>query len=79
MHRDTLNTKYDADMQVKRLVRSMGKTFQKLSANKKFFHFSTAIPLLLAPKLKKRTTTTHPKFPSNLQRRLPGFLSNLLR
>ena len=37
MHRDTLNTKYDADAQVKQLVRSMGKTFQKLSANKKFF------------------------------------------
>ncbi len=37
MHRDTLNTKYDADAQVKGLVRSMGKTFQKLSANKKFF------------------------------------------
>ena len=37
MHRDTLNAKYDADAQVKRLVWSMGKTFQKLSANKKFF------------------------------------------
>ena len=40
MYRDTLNAKYDADAQVKRLVRSMGKTFQKLSANKKFFHSS---------------------------------------
>ncbi len=37
MHRDTLNTKYDADAQVKQLVRSMGKTFQKLSAKKKIF------------------------------------------
>ncbi len=37
MHRDALNAKYDADAQVKRLVWSMGKTFQKLSANKKFF------------------------------------------
>jgi hypothetical protein len=41
MHRDTLNAKYDADAQVKRLVWSMGKTFQKLSANKKFFHSFT--------------------------------------
>ena len=39
MHRDTLNAKYDADAQVKRLVWSMGKTFQKLSANKKFSLF----------------------------------------
>ncbi len=37
MHRDTLNTKYDADVQVKQLVGSMGKVFQKLSVNKKFF------------------------------------------
>ncbi len=37
MHRDRLNAKYDADAQVKRLVWSMGKTFQKLSANKTFF------------------------------------------
>ena len=36
MHRDTLNAKYDADAQVKRLVWSMGKTFQKLSANNLF-------------------------------------------
>ncbi len=42
MHRDTLNKKYDADAQVKRLVRSMGKTFQKLSANKKFFQKGSA-------------------------------------
>ena len=41
MHRDTLNTKYDADAQVKQLVRSMGKCFQKLSVNKKFFHWKT--------------------------------------
>ncbi len=33
MHRDTLNTKYDADAQVKQLVRSMGNFFQKLSVN----------------------------------------------
>ncbi len=38
MHRDTLNTKYDADVQGKRLVRSMGFFFQKLGVNKKFFH-----------------------------------------
>ena len=43
MHRDTLNAKYDADAQVKRLVWSMGKTFQKLSANKKFFLFKIRI------------------------------------
>ncbi len=43
MHRDTLNAKYDADGQVKRLVWSMGKTFQKLSANKKFFLFKIRI------------------------------------
>jgi hypothetical protein len=40
MHKDTLNAKYDAGAQVKRLVWSMGKTFQKLSANKKFFLYS---------------------------------------
>ena len=37
MHRDTLNTKYDADAQGKQLVRSMGNFFQKLGVNKKFF------------------------------------------
>ena len=53
MHRDTLNTKYDADAQVKRLVRSMGKTFQKLSANKKFF-------LLFFPPPKKGSQMSPP-------------------
>ena len=37
MHKDTLNTKYDADVKVKQLVRSMGNKFQKLGVNKKFF------------------------------------------
>ncbi len=36
MHRDTLNAKYDADAQVKRLVRSMGIFFQKLGVKKEF-------------------------------------------
>ena len=35
MHIDTLNTKYDADVQVKRLVRSMGIFFQTLGVSKK--------------------------------------------
>ena len=44
MHIDTLNTKYDADVQVKRLVRSMGNKFQKLGVNKKFFQKFTPCP-----------------------------------
>ncbi len=43
MHRDRLSAKYDADAQVKQLVWSMGKTFQKLSANKKFFQVKNTI------------------------------------
>ncbi len=37
MHKNTLNAKYDAGAQVKQLVWSMGKTLQKVGANKKFF------------------------------------------
>ncbi len=53
MHRETLNTKYDADAQVKRLVRSMGKTFQKLSVDKKFFQNRILPPILALSKWKK--------------------------
>ena len=36
MQIDTLNTKYEADVYAKRLVRSMGNKFQKISVNKMF-------------------------------------------
>ncbi len=49
MHIDTLNAKYDADAQVKRLVWSMGKTFQKLSVNKKCFHIILKHSVVLSP------------------------------